>query len=553
MRQQTEAPFLDDVVGEINPLPGAGFAGCNGVCQGERVCRIRLAEEARRTILTRILFAQPEADHVFVGEEKPLVLTVLETNELVLQEEATNAPHGQEVGRGPDEAIEFAAIWQVEALRAALDSFRFENGDDGVFGHDGGSLPHECGYNEQVWTVFLVALLCGLSPPPAGGRAEALATVKALAEAGTPEALARLRSHLEHPVQDVRAAALLSLARLADPSAIPQALEWLSSPHLETRLDALAVLAVPAVPLDEDSTQRIEAQLADTRMELRLATFAVLQARGRAVAPGLLALLAEDEHAAVRAAALAALPPGPHPAARQLAVSRLEDVDLGVRFAALSALGRSRDPEARPALEHVLGAREPELVVAALAALGELGQPASFPRVAPLAMRPGAGPVTEQAVRTLARLGDPRGARVLTERLQRFGVADALFNVVGQALRDVGTAAEAALLALLEGGVEERLAVATLRLLSQVGTQASVEPVAAMVARTSAAVPAALDCLSQLAARGANLQPVWPLLAPAFADLSPAVRTRAQVLDARAALTAGRKVAGRTPLPPPKH
>ncbi len=224
-----------------------------------------------------------------------------------------------------------------------------------------------------MWTVFALALALAQARPDgstSGSRADQLAHIETLVKAASPAAIARLTGLLGHPLHDVRFAALRGLGSLGAPEAVAPALQWLSSSDLLPRVAALAALAEPACPFPPQAAVATLAQLADARPELRLPALALLRDRNVEVPSPMLALLGEDENAAVRAAALASVGQRQDPAARHALVNGLGDVDVAVRWEALAAMGRSRDPALRPVLEHVVETGDATWAAAAVQALG---------------------------------------------------------------------------------------------------------------------------------------------------------------------------------------
>lgn len=358
-------------------------------------------------------------------------------------------------------------------------------------------------YTWGVWTVFALGVsLCQTAAVPLGGSAAA--RVDDSSEERSPAAIARLQEQLEHPAQSLRASALLALATLGDPITVPTALSWLRSHDVQTRLDALAALRV-------------------------------LEERKAGVPVPILALLAEDEHPAVRREALHALPSGANPAARQMVASGLEDPDVTVRQAAIESIGRLRDPALLPALEPLLDDGDPATVLAALRALATLADPAVLPRLGPMALAPGGSQVTRQALATLGRLPGREPAALLARRLSLLGPDDAAFDATRAALR-TSASAEPALLPLLDARTDFRTLRAVVGVLSEVGTEASVMALAALSGAPSAAATDALRALAALAKRGVSLEAGLVSLAIAAEDPSQTVRRAA-----RAALEAHRK------------
>lgn len=363
--------------------------------------------------------------------------------------------------------------------------------------------------------------------PPAGSRSQHLEVIERLAAQPSARSSEQLRTFLVHPLHAVRAAALLALSRLGQPEAVRRAIEWLDSPDLQTRLDALASLAQSPMPLPKPAETKVQAQLADGRPELRLAALGVLSQRQIFVPSPVLALMAEDETAAVRVAALGAFSARQDAAARHAVVRGLRDADAGVRFAAVQAIGRLRDPLLRPVIEPLLLSTDQEIVIASAAALGQMGAPAAAAALAPLAQRPGSSRATQAAIGALGRLGTPEAARILVYRLRSFGAPDANLLSTLKALEHLGAPGEAEVLKLTESNTEAVLLTQLTVWLGKVGGAASVSPLASLVTATTPAVPAALEALKALGARGINLTRAVPNLTIALHDPSQTVRRAA--------------------------
>jgi HEAT repeat protein len=136
-------------------------------------------------------------------------------------------------------------------------------------------------------------------------------------------------------------------------------------------------------------------------------------------ASAVLALLA-DHSAQVRTAAVWTAARLPGAVAREQVKALLESTEEPMRFAAACALSDVREPAALPQL--VAALREEYRRQEALSAVMSLGDPAALPAVAELFDDESLGEFDRTlAAATLARLGDPRGAAHLAERVASDG------------------------------------------------------------------------------------------------------------------------------------
>ena len=260
-------------------------------------------------------------------------------------------------------------------------------------------------------------------------------------------------------------------------------------------------------------------------------------------ASAVLALLA-DRAAQVRTAAVWTAARIPGPVAREQVRALLESDEEPMRFAAACALSDLRDPAALPQLAAAL--REDYRRQEALSAVMSLGDPAALPAVAELFEDETLGEFDRTlAAATLARLGDPRGAAHLAERVAtdgddrpiaaewagRLGVTEAVPALEELAANERDPARGAALRALGRlgaTGAEERLvAVATsedeaedVRMdaaegLAELGSARATAALREIAAQPGELGGLAKELLVEIADGRAAAEPVPPATAPA--------------------------------------
>lgn len=216
----------------------------------------------------------------------------------------------------------------------------------------------------SVGAPAVAPLLDFLGRAPAGRAASS--AVQALARIGdaraAPKIVAVLRAGLVPPLE-----ALEAISVLRDPSALPAALELIDSPSPEIRRAAIAAASALLEPARAD---------------------------GRAVEP-VSDALAEPELA------------------------------LGERIALVELLGRTGSPRASGVLVGLLSSRSAPLRLAALRALSELSQSSSLVDAALLhALEDERGDVRAEAALALGRVGDPKLASSVLDRLERAAEVD---------------------------------------------------------------------------------------------------------------------------------
>jgi HEAT repeat protein len=260
-------------------------------------------------------------------------------------------------------------------------------------------------------------------------------------------------------------------------------------------------------------------------------------------ASAVLGLLA-DRSAQVRTAAVWTAARLPGNLAREQVRALLDSEEEPMRFAAACALSDLRDPAALPQL--VAALREDYRRQEALSAVMSLGDPAALPAVAELFEDESLGEFDRTlAAATLARLGDPRGAQHLAERVAsdgddrpiaaewagRLGVTEALPALEEVAAIGGDPARGAALRALGRlgaVGAEERLVtVATseeeaedVRMdaaegLAELGTTPAIAALRSLAARTGDLGALAKELLAEVEAAGAAADPAAATTTPA--------------------------------------
>jgi HEAT repeat protein len=204
--------------------------------------------------------------------------------------------------------------------------------------------------------------------------------------------------------------------------------ESLDGPDGAARVDAAHALLdrwrAGDLQAAEAVVRRLEGLLEDAEPQVRIAGLGAVRMMRKPEnlekhASAVLALLA-DRAAQVRTAAVWTAARLPGPAAREQVRILLGSAEEPMRFAAACALSDQRDPAAVPQL--VAALREDYRRQEALSALLSLGDPGALPGVAELFEDESLGELDRTlAAAVLARVGDPRGAAYLVERVATDG------------------------------------------------------------------------------------------------------------------------------------
>jgi len=222
-----------------------------------------------------------------------------------------------------------------------------------------------------------------------------------LGELGFVEGVGLLIEGLRDATPQLRAACATALGRLA-PAGSPREIErLLDDPSQEVREAALEALRRLSVK-HPGELARLCAELAQSALPERRRDAALLL-------PSLsdgerLSLLAKDEDASVRAAAIASLARVGLPQAVGHLVMALVDEEPQVRIAAAMALGEVGGDEVLEPLLLALNDSDPWVQTASLKGLTALGNPAALPGVTAL-LAQARGPVLIAGLATLAALG----------------------------------------------------------------------------------------------------------------------------------------------------
>jgi HEAT repeat protein/beta-lactamase regulating signal transducer with metallopeptidase domain len=175
--------------------------------------------------------------------------------------------------------------------------------------------------------------------------------------------------------EEVREQALVALAGMRDPRAIPGLLKALRDASADVREHAINALAQFDTPEAIDGfVAALTDQNADVR-ERAARAIGALGARGRLTDPKYVAIVAgllKDPAPDVRMQAIAALRRIGRQDAVPLLLPMLKDMDKGVRELAADALGDIGDPRAIDALTAALKDAEPEVRQEAASALGRI-------------------------------------------------------------------------------------------------------------------------------------------------------------------------------------
>jgi len=211
-----------------------------------------------------------------------------------------------------------------------------------------------------------------------------------------------VREGLTDDSPQLRSACATALGKLAPPGAPASIARFLDDPAVEVRdaaLEALQRLSA-AEPAE---LVRLCAELAQSQSPERRRDAALLLA---SLSDGdRLSLLAKDEDASVRTAAVGSLARVNLPQAVGHLVMALVDEEPQVRVAAALALGEVGGPEVLEPLLIALSDSDPWVQTASLKGLAALGDPRALPGVTSL-LSGARGPVLIQGLTTLAALGD---------------------------------------------------------------------------------------------------------------------------------------------------
>jgi HEAT repeat protein len=206
-----------------------------------------------------------------------------------------------------------------------------------------------------------------------GDEEERREAVLMLAAMRDPAAIPALRAALDDKAERVRAAALAGLGALAEPSLAPLIMTYLTKDKSPFVRKAAAYALGQIV--GGEATAGLIAGLRDKDLEVRGAAAVGLSNAPDATAIAPLILALADKSAFVRAHAAAAL--GVNGRAAAQAVPNLvklltTDEDHEARRQAATALGRIGEPSALPALEHAQQSSDPYLSQAAREAIAHL-------------------------------------------------------------------------------------------------------------------------------------------------------------------------------------
>lgn len=221
-----------------------------------------------------------------------------------------------------------------------------------------------------------------LDDPEPEVRAAACETVGALhATALLDDVLQRLADR----EPEVRVAAAHALGQIAEPAAHEALARAVADPEFEVRAAALGALARVGAP---EAFATIVGSLSDRRREVVVAALGALGELGRPEAVYALLDRADDPSSEVAEAAVRSLAALGAPEAVPTYVRLVRSAPVGVSLAAIDAAVAVGAREVTPALaSEVLSPRAPETAEAALRALARLADPSQAARVAPLLRR----------------------------------------------------------------------------------------------------------------------------------------------------------------------
>jgi HEAT repeat protein len=222
-----------------------------------------------------------------------------------------------------------------------------------------------------------------------------------IGELGSDQGIDLLLTGLTDECPSVRAACASSLGRLAPPGAsrcIAELLEDVHAPVREAALEALQRLS----GADPAGLGGLCAELAQSALP-RKRRDAALLLRGLSDGERLF-LLAKDEDASVRRAAIASLARVSLPQTVGHLAMALSDEEPEVRVAAAQALSETGGPEVLEPLLLALNDPDPWVQTASLKGLSALGDPHALPGVTALLME-AKGPVLIAGLATLAAVG----------------------------------------------------------------------------------------------------------------------------------------------------
>ena len=236
---------------------------------------------------------------------------------------------------------------------------------------------------------------------PVAVAAERAVIAHLIGEVGRPGDAALLFSGLTDDSPELRRCCALALGRLAPPGASPRIAELLEDDEAQVREAALEALQRLSGS-DPDALAALCAELVHSPLPRKRRDGALLL--GALLDGERLSLLAKDEDATVRRAAVASLARVSLPQAVGYLALALSDEEPEVRVAAAQALSERGGPEVLGPLLIALNDADPWVQTASLKGLCSLGDPAALPGVTAL-LGQARGPVLIAALSTLATVG----------------------------------------------------------------------------------------------------------------------------------------------------